>query len=85
VRELGEAFVEAFAALHPERAAEVRKPARRLRGRDLLELGMEPGPEVGRILRAVEAARERGEVRSYEEELTLARKLMEDYGTSRTP
>ncbi len=85
VRELGEAFVEAFAALHPERAAEVRKPARRLRGRDLLELGMEPGPEVGRILRAVEAARERGEVRSYEEELTLARKLMKDYGTSRTP
>lgn len=46
---------------------------------------MEPGPAVGRILREVEAARARGEVSGYEEELTLARKLMEDYGTSRLP
>jgi len=85
LREAGDALAVAFAALHPERAEWVWRPTRRLRGRDLLELGMEPGPLVGRILREVEAARARGEVSCYEEELTLARKLMEDYGTSRLP
>jgi len=85
LRDAGEALALAFTALHPERAEWVWKPTRHLRGRDLLELGMTPGPQVGRILREVEAARSRGEVNSYEEELTLARKLMEDYGTSRLP
>jgi len=83
LREAGEALSLAFVTLYPERAEWVWKPTRRLRGRDLLELGMRPGPEVGRILRAVEKARSSGEVRSYEEELTLARKLMEDYGNCR--
>lgn len=85
LREGGEALALAFAARFPDRAEWVWKPTRRLRGRDLIELGMEPGPAVGRILREVEAARARGEVSGYEEELTLARKLMEDYGTSRLP
>ncbi len=85
VREAGEALTLAFAALHPELAEWVWRPTRRLRGRDLIELGMRPGPAVGRILREVEAARVRGEVSGYEEELTLARKLMEDYGTSHLP
>ena len=85
VREAGEALTLAFAALHPDRAEWVQKPTRQLRGRDLIELGMKPGPAVGKILREVEAARARGEVRGYEEELTLARKLMSEYGTSRLP
>lgn len=85
LRDAGEALAMAFGALYPERAEWVWRPTRRLRGRDLLELGMKPGPQVGKILRAVEEARARGEVNGYEEELTLARKLMEDYGTSRLP
>ena len=82
VRELGEAFVSAFLARYPDREAWLRVRRRHLRGRDLLALGMKPGPAVGRILREVAAARERGEVQSFEEELMLARKLMEAYGSS---
>ena len=82
VRELGEPFVWAFLAMHPEREGWLARRSRRLRGRDLIELGMKPGPAVGKILREVAAARERGEVQSFEEELMLARKLMEAYGSS---
>ena len=49
---------------------------RRLRGRDLLELGLAPGPEVGRVLDAVAAARRRREVRTFEEERALAERLV---------
>ncbi|MDR9392042.1 MAG: CBS domain-containing protein, partial [Trueperaceae bacterium] len=51
---------------------------RRLRGRDLLELGVAPGPEVGRILGAVAAARRRREVRTFEEERALAERWVAD-------
>ncbi len=50
---------------------------RRLRGKDVLELGLQPGPQVGHILDEVAAARQRGQVRSFEQELTLARQLVE--------
>ncbi|WP_457630717.1 CBS domain-containing protein [Oceanithermus sp.] len=85
LRDAGPALTQAFVALHPERESWVYRPERHLRGRDLLELGLEPGPLVGRILREVEEARKRGEVSGFDEELTLARKLIDSYGTSRLP
>jgi tRNA nucleotidyltransferase (CCA-adding enzyme) len=48
------------------------EPVRPLvRGRDVLALGVEPGPEVGRLVAAVEEARDRGEIRTREEGLEL--------------
>jgi len=49
---------------------------RRLRGSDVLELGVSPGPEVGRVLAAVARARQAGDVDSFEAELDLARSLV---------
>lgn len=71
----------AFLALFPEKEAWLYQERRKLRGRDLLALGLSPGPRVGEILRKVEEARARGEVKGFEEELELARKLIGD-GTS---
>ncbi|MGQ9735107.1 MAG: CBS domain-containing protein [Thermaceae bacterium] len=68
----------AFLALFPQKEAWLYQEARRLKGRDLLALGLSPGPKVGEVLRRVEEARKRGEVKSFEEELELARKLIGD-------
>jgi poly(A) polymerase len=45
-----------------------------LGGRDILALGVPPGPEVGRILRLIEDARLEGSVSSREEALSLVRR-----------
>lgn len=74
----------AFLALFPDKEAWLREKRRVLRGRDLLALGLPPGPRVGEILRRVAEARARGEVRTFEEELALARKLVGD-GTLSPP
>ena len=74
----------AFLALFPEKEAWLKAERRVLMGRDLLKLGLKPGPKVGEILRRVAEARRRGEVRSFEEELALARKLLDD-GTLALP
>ncbi len=49
-----------FLALFPEREAWLRERRRVLRGRDLLEMGLPPGPKVGEVLRRVAEARARG-------------------------
>jgi tRNA nucleotidyltransferase (CCA-adding enzyme) len=49
----------------------------KLRGQDVLDLGLAPGPAVGDVLEAVAEARARGEVKSYHEELELARALVD--------
>ncbi|GLV46824.1 poly(A) polymerase [Thermus sp. LT1-2-5] len=79
-----EPLKSAFLALFPERAPWLLQRPRTLRGRDLLELGLKPGPKVGEILRRVAEARARGEVKTFEEELALARKLVGD-GTLSAP
>ncbi len=48
-----------------------------LRGRDLVELGVPPGPEVGRLLRTVAEAEARGEVATRNEALALVRREWE--------
>ncbi|HEX7004143.1 MAG TPA: CBS domain-containing protein [Trueperaceae bacterium] len=70
-------------ALSPALAARVEAfeeaPRRRkVRGRDVLELGLPPGPEVGEILSQVARARQHGRVNSFEEELELARRRVEE-------
>ncbi len=45
-------------------------------GRDLITLGMEPGPEMGRILEQIRSAHDTGEVNSSEEALAMARELL---------
>ncbi len=61
---------------------ENQPPPRRLRGSDVLGLGLLPGPDVGRVLDAVARARAGGQVSDFEEELDLARRLVSDLGSA---
>lgn len=65
-------LADAFAAL-PER--------RRLRGSDVLGLGVPAGPLVGRLLSAVAHARQAGRVSTFEAELELAKSLLAEERT----
>ncbi len=47
-----------------------------LQGRDLEPLGVPPGPEMGRIIKAVEEARDKGEIRTKKEGLEMAKKML---------
>lgn len=72
----------ALAALTPDLASAVaafeHAPGRpRVRGRDVLRLGLAAGPAVGEVLGALEAARTSGAIDSYDDELALARRLVE--------
>jgi tRNA nucleotidyltransferase/poly(A) polymerase len=58
-----------------ELGQEAIRPQRLIGGRDLIEAGLSPGPEFGRILRAVEDAQLDGTIRSREEALAFALKL----------
>lgn len=57
----------------------VSPPAPLLHGRDLIELGMKPGPELGRVLKAVYERQLDGAVSSVDEALAEARRVL---GTS---
>jgi tRNA nucleotidyltransferase (CCA-adding enzyme) len=63
-----------------ERARELdvlsQAPAPILRGRHLLEMGMQPGPRIGEITRAVYEMQLDGRVRSLEEAKWAAQKLI---------
>jgi tRNA nucleotidyltransferase (CCA-adding enzyme) len=50
---------------------------RKLRGRDVLDLGLSPGPQVGQVLAKVAKARADGQTTSFEAELKLAKALIE--------
>lgn len=52
------------------------RPPRLITGRDLVDAGLTPGPEFGRILQAVEDAQLEGRVASKEEALALALSLI---------
>lgn len=59
-----------------ERHAETVAPPSLVTGDDLMaELGLEAGPEIGRLLEAVREAQAAGEVKTREEALALARQL----------
>jgi tRNA nucleotidyltransferase (CCA-adding enzyme) len=62
-------------------ALEAHKPTPPLlRGRDLLEMGLPPGPRVGEVLRAVYERQLDGEVQSLEAARELARRVLEKTG-----
>ena len=63
-----------------ERDASIVRPPKLISGHDLIDLfGMEPGPEVGRILEAVREAQGAGEINSREEALAFARDCLSWY------
>lgn len=75
----------ALAALAPAHAEAVAAfehapPEPKLRGRDVLSLGLAPGPAVGRVLARVDAERAAGRVRGFAQELELARRLIAEAG-----
>jgi len=45
-----------------------------LEGRDLIALGIKPGPRMGELLRAIEEARDRGEITTREEAMELVKR-----------
>lgn len=67
----GDLFAKAVETHHLDDAP--TKPL--LRGEDLLTLGYDPGIEMGQIIRDVEDARDRGEVKTREEGLAFVRKI----------
>ena len=73
----------ALAALVPQLESAVaafeHAPGRpRVRGRDVLRLGLAAGPSVGSVLDALERARAAGEVDSFDDELALAERLVRE-------
>ena len=71
----------ALAALAPVHAAAVKAfehapPEPRLRGRDVVALGLAPGPAVGAVLDQVDRARADGRVRGFDQERAFARRLV---------
>jgi len=52
------------------------EPPPKVRGADLIQLGLTPGPRVGQVLARLREARERGEVNDLAAEKELARKLV---------
>jgi tRNA nucleotidyltransferase (CCA-adding enzyme) len=63
-----------------ELAVEQKPPEPFLMGRHLLEMGLKPGPLVGKITRAVYEMQLDGRVRNLEEAKEAARKMIEDEG-----
>jgi tRNA nucleotidyltransferase (CCA-adding enzyme) len=57
-----------------------RPPEPILRGRDVLALGVRPGPEVGRVVRAVYERQLDGAVTTLEEAQAEARRMLEGSG-----
>lgn len=67
--------VDAELAIRLERI-EQGPPPRRLRGSDVVALGLQPGPRVGHVLEEVARARAERTVTTFEDELALARRLI---------
>ena len=64
-----------FARAVAEDQLDVAPAAPLVQGRDVLVLGIPAGPRVGTLIREVEDARDRGEIRTREEALDLLRRL----------
>ena len=77
--DLEPAVYSALRALEPELSETLERLAQRqkVRGQDVLDLGLPPGPEVGRVLAEVARARADGRADSFQEELNLAKTLVE--------
>ena len=69
-------MIEAFLARARAIGVEHRPPAPILMGRHLMPLGVEPGPRMGEILRAVYELQLDGSVRSLEDAVDAARRIL---------
>ncbi len=49
-----------------------------LQGRDLIALGLPAGPRIGEIIERIETMRDAGDIRTYDEALAEARRLLQD-------
>lgn len=80
----GRAVLEAYGSPFRERVRTFESLAGepRLRGQDVIELGLPPGPEVGRVLDEVAHARSERRVQGFDEELDLARDLVRRLGAT---
>lgn len=67
-----------FAETVRRHALDVEPEKPLVQGRDVLALGIAPGPEVGRLIDAVEGARDSGDIRTREEALERLRRLVEE-------
>ena len=72
------ALIKVFSEQLEARVLEIESAVneRKLRGQDVLDLGLLPGPEVGEVLKKIAQARHRREVTTFDEELALARRLV---------
>ncbi len=70
--------MEWFIAHVNELAIPIKAPGPILLGRHLLELGLQPGPQVGQITKAVYELQLDGQVTSLDEAIAAARKLLPD-------
>lgn len=70
---MGDAFRQAIAEL--EAVAEPTRPL--LEGRDLLPLGVQPGPLMGRIIDEVEDARDAGRITTKDQAISFAKEIIE--------
>ena len=77
--DLDPAVYSALRALEPELSETLERLAKRqkVRGQDVLDLGLPQGPEVGNVLAEVARARANGQANSFQEELSLAKTLVE--------
>lgn len=65
-----------------EHTEEAVHPPSLLTGRDLIEeLGLNPGPQIGKLLEAIREAQACGEIRTHQEALNFARKYLEGLST----
>lgn len=63
----------------------VRPPEPLLRGRDVLALGLAPGPEVGRVMKAIYERQLDGAVTTHDEAVRQARRMLEAGINGETP
>lgn len=69
---IGDLFIKTLKAAKLENGL----PAPLLRGEDLLALGIQPGPDMGRIIRAIETARDNGEIKTKKHAIAHVKKQM---------
>jgi hypothetical protein len=72
--EAGRLFAEAVAV----GGFDTAPPSPLVRGRDVLALGLPPGPGVGKLIETVEAARDRGEIEDRDQALQLLKRLVDE-------
>jgi len=64
-----------YVMLKHSQEQDVVKPPKLIDGNDLIEMGMEPGPEMGTILETVREAQAAGEIGTKDDAINLAKRL----------